>query len=381
MTIPANTAAQAAPAQRGRFAPLIEAGAKYRVPLAIAFLAVLPWVAPYEALAVNILVFGLFAVGYNLTFGYTGMLSFGHAALFGLGAYGAGIPIATYGWHFLPALAAGVVVAAIGAAIIGWFATRTRGIYFAMVTLAAAQVVYYIAFQWVSVTGGEDGLRGVNVGTIRLPGLQINFLDPTAKYYVTLIIVAIALWVFSRVLQSPFGAVLEAVRENERRAIACGYNVRRTRLYAFTLSGMFSGLAGGLYAAHLSVVPIETLHYLTSATILMMTLLGGMGTFFGPLVGALTYLLLADIEALRRLLPHRLHRVLPLRELVCETVAGYRHQRPAPTLVDGACDVVVCADRTQLRSALGHLIQNAAEACGSAMSSTVGLTMEKEVAL
>ena len=166
------------------------------------------------------------------------------------------------------------------AAVVAWAGLR------GVVTLAAAQVVYYIAFQWVSVTGGEDGLRGVNVGTIRLPGLQINFLDPTAKYYVTLIIVAIALWVFSRVLQSPFGAVLEAVRENERRAIACGYNVRRTRLYAFTLSGMFSGLAGGLYAAHLSVVPIETLHYLTSATILMMTLLGGMGTIFGPFVGA-----------------------------------------------------------------------------------------------
>jgi branched-chain amino acid transport system permease protein len=295
MTMPADATAQAEPARRGRFASAMETGARYRVLLAVAFLAILPWIAPYEALAVNILVFGLFAVGYNLTFGYTGMLSFGHAALFGLGAYGAGIPIATYDWHFLPALLAGVLVAGLGAAVIGWFATRTRGIYFAMVTLAAAQVIYYIAFQWVSVTGGEDGLRGVNVGTIHLLGLRIDFLDPTTKYYVTLVIVALALWVFSRILQSPFGAVLEAVRENERRAVACGYNVRRIRLYAFTLSGMFSGLAGALYAAHLSVVPIETLHYFTSATILMMTLLGGMGTFFGPFIGALTYLLLADI--------------------------------------------------------------------------------------
>src|SRR5690606_6515124 len=184
----------------------------------------------YEALAVNILVFGLFAVGYNLTFGYTGMLSFGHAALFGLGAYGAGIPIAKYGWHFLPALGLGVFIAAFVAFIIGWFATRARGIYFAMITLAAAQVVYYIAFQWVSMTSGEDGLRGVNVGLVSLFGLRFNLLDPTTKYYAILVVVALALWFFSRILQSPFGAVLEAVRENEARAVACGYNVRRTRL-------------------------------------------------------------------------------------------------------------------------------------------------------
>jgi branched-chain amino acid transport system permease protein len=280
---------------RGRLAPLVEAGERHRVLLAVAFLAALPWVTPYEALAVNILVFGLFAVGYNLIFGYTGMLSFGHAALFGLGAYGAGIPIAKYGWHFLPALGLGVFVAVFGAVIIGWFATRARGIYFAMITLAAAQVVYYIAFQWVSMTSGEDGLRGVNVGMINLFGLRLNLLDPTTKYYAILVIVALALWIFSRILQSPFGAVLEAVRENEARAIACGYNVRRTRLLAFTLSGAFSGLAGALYGIHLSVVPIETLHYFNSATVLMMTLLGGMGTFFGPFIGAFTYLLLADV--------------------------------------------------------------------------------------
>lgn len=267
----------------------------YRVLIAVAFLMVFPWFAPYEALAVNILVFGLFALGYNLIYGYTGMLSFGHAALFGLGAYGCGIPIAKFGWHFLPAIGLGVVTAGIGAAIIGWFAIRTRGIYFAMVTLAAAQVIYYIAFQWVSMTGGEDGLRGVNVGVVDIFGLQLNILDPTTKYYVILAIVAVALWLFSRILQSPFGAVLEAVRENETRAAVCGYNVRQTRLVAFTLSGLFSGLAGALYGIHLSVVPIETLHYFTSATVLMMALLGGMGTFFGPFLGAFVYLLLADV--------------------------------------------------------------------------------------
>ena len=288
------SAPTAAP-RRGGLKRFVEISAEYRVPLALAFLIAFPWFAPYDALAVNILVFGLFAVGYNLTYGYTGMLSFGHAALFGLGAYGAGICIAKFGWHVLPALGLGTLVAGIGAALIGWFATRTRGIYFAMVTLAAAQVVYYIAFQWVSMTGGEDGLRGVNVGVMNLFGLSLNLLDPRTKYYAILVVVGLALWIFSRILQSPFGAVLEAVRENETRAAACGYNVRRVRLLAFTLSGLFSGLAGGLYSIHLSVVPIETLHYFTSANVLMMTLLGGMGTFFGPFVGAFTYLLLADI--------------------------------------------------------------------------------------
>jgi branched-chain amino acid transport system permease protein len=295
MSTSTDVAAPVARDLRGRIAPLIEVASRYRVLVAVLFLAVFPWFAPYEALAVNILIFGLFALGYNLIYGYTGMLSFGHAALLGLGAYGCGIPIAKYGWHVLPSIGLGIVIAGLGAAVIGWFATRTRGIYFAMVTLAAAQVIYYIAFQWVAMTGGEDGLRGVNVGVISLFGFEFDILHPTTKYYAILVVVAVALWLFSRILQSPFGAVLEAVRENETRAEACGYDVRRTRLLAFTLSGLFSGLAGALYGIHLSVVPIETLHYFTSATVLMMTLLGGMGTFFGPFLGAFVYLLLADI--------------------------------------------------------------------------------------
>ena len=180
---PAALAAAPSPRDRlrERLVPLVEAATRWRVLVAVAFLAVFPWFAPYEALAVNILVFGLFALAYNLVYGYTGMLSFGHAALFGLGAYGCGVPLAKYGWHWLPAIGLGVVTAGIGAAVIGWIATRTRGIYFAMVTLAAAQVVYYIAFQWISMTGGEDGLRGVNVGVIDVLGLQLNILDPTTK--------------------------------------------------------------------------------------------------------------------------------------------------------------------------------------------------------
>jgi branched-chain amino acid transport system permease protein len=285
------------PAVRNGMARLLDWTTRHRVLVAILFLAVFPWLAPYKALAVNILIFGLFAMGFNLLYGYAGMLSFGHAAFFGLGAYGCGVPIAKFAVPWLFAVPLGVLIAGLAAAMIGWFATRSRGIYFAMVTLALSQVVYYVAFQWVSLTGGEDGLRSVDVPSLAIFGLQLNLLDPTTKYYGVLIIVSLALWVFSRILNSPFGAVLEAMRENEQRAQACGYDVQRTRWLAFILSGLFSGLAGALYAIHLSIVPIETLNYFTSAVVLMITLLGGMGTFFGPFLGAIVYLLLQDVMA------------------------------------------------------------------------------------
>jgi branched-chain amino acid transport system permease protein len=261
----------------------------------VILLAIFPWLAPYKALAVNILVFGLFAIGFNLVYGYAGMLSFGHAAFFGSGAYGCGVAIAKFGWPWFVALPFGVLVAMVAAVVIGWFAVRSRGIYLAMVTLALCQVVYYIAFQWVSLTGGEDGLRGVVIPEIDLFGLHLSMVDPTTKYYAILIVVAVALWIFSRILNSPFGATLEAIRENEHRAAACGYDVNRTRWVAFVISGMFCGLAGALYAIHLSIVPIDTLDYFTSAEVLMMALLGGMGTFFGPFIGAFTYLMLQDV--------------------------------------------------------------------------------------
>jgi branched-chain amino acid transport system permease protein len=281
-----------------RIAPAMAFASRHRVPLLILFLLVFPWLAPYEALAVNIVLYGLFAVGFNLIFGYAGMLSFGHAAFFGLGAYGAGVPIARFGVPWLPSILMGIGLSGVGAAVIGWLAIRTRGIYFAMVTLALSQVVYYVAYQWVSITGGEDGLRGVRVREFGLPGLELTMLDPTTKYYVVVVFVSLAMWLFSRIINSPFGAVLEAIRENEQRARACGYDVARARWFAFVLSGVFSGLAGALYGIHLSIVPIETLHYFNSATVVMMCLLGGMGTYFGPFLGALVFLMLEDVITL-----------------------------------------------------------------------------------
>ncbi|GAP37680.1 branched-chain amino acid ABC transporter permease [Piscinibacter sakaiensis] len=273
----------------------VELVRRHRVAAVLLFLLVFPLLMPYEALAVNILIFGLYAVGFNLLFGYTGLLSFGHAAFLGTGSYLCGIAIVHGGWPWWAAILAGTGSALLVGVAMGWLAIRTRGIYFAMVTLALAQIVYYAFYKAERWTGGENGLRGVRVETISLAGWQLDFVDPRTKYYVVLAFVALALWIVSRVLASPFGAVIEAIRENEQRTAACGYDVARAKLLVFTLSAGVCGLAGALRALHLSIVPIDSLHYLQSGQAVMMCLLGGMGTFFGPFVGAAVFLYLEDV--------------------------------------------------------------------------------------
>jgi branched-chain amino acid transport system permease protein len=267
----------------------------HRVAAVILFLLVFPLLMPYQALAINILLFGLFAVGFNLLFGYTGLLSFGHAAFLGTGSYLTGIAMVHGGLPWVVALLVGVLAATVAGVVVGFLAIRTRGIYFSMVTLALGQIVYYAFYKAERWTGGENGLRGIQVPKVEIGGFTLDFLNPTTKYYVILVFVAAALWFVSRLLASPFGAVMEAVRENEKRAAACGFDVARTKLLVFTLSAALCGLAGGLRALHLSVVPIDSLHYLQSGQAVMMCLLGGMGTFFGPFVGAAVFLTLEDV--------------------------------------------------------------------------------------
>ncbi|MFD0667239.1 branched-chain amino acid ABC transporter permease [Ramlibacter sp. MAHUQ-53] len=268
---------------------------RHRVAATLVFLLVFPLLMPYEALAVNILIFGLFAMGFNLLFGYTGLLSFGHAAFLGVGSYltGMGIVHAKMPWGL--AILVGVVAATVVGAAVGWLAIRTRGIYFAMVTLALGQILYYAFYKAEAWTGGENGLRGVTVPVLDVGGFKLDFTQPTTKYYVIFVFVAAAVWLVSRILASPFGAVMEAIRENEKRAAACGYDVQRSKLLVFTLSAGLCGLAGSLRALHLSVVPVDSLHYLQSGHAVMMSLLGGMGTFFGPFVGAAVFLYLEDV--------------------------------------------------------------------------------------
>ena len=269
--------------------------ARNRVAAVILVLLVFPFVMPYDALAVNILIFGLYAVGFNILFGYTGLLSFGHAAFFGVGSYITGIAIVHFNVPWLAAIAIGTAAAALVGVVIGYLAIRTRGIYFSMVTLALGQIVYFIFYKAESWTGGENGLRGIHVEPFTLFGLRIDFVNPVTKYYVILIFVAAALWLVSRILYSPFGAVIESIRENEKRAAACGYDVAKSKLLIFVISAAICGLAGTLRALHLSVVPIDSLHYLQSGQAVMMCLLGGMGTFFGPFIGAAVYLYLEDV--------------------------------------------------------------------------------------
>ena len=263
--------------------------ARHRVLVSTAFLAIFPFIMPYEALAINILIFGLFAMG------YMGLLSFGHAAFLGIGSYFTGIAIVHYGVPWAAAILIGIIGAAIGGLIMGFLAIRTRGIYFSMVTLALGQIVYYIFYKAESFTGGENGLRGVRVDTFNVVGIPVDFLNPLVKYYIILFFVVIAIWLISRILNSPLGAVMEAIRENEKRAAACGFDVAKTKLLVFVLSAAICGLAGSLRALHLSIVPIDSLHYLQSGQAVMMSILGGMGTFFGPFIGAAVMLYLEDV--------------------------------------------------------------------------------------
>lgn len=293
-----NDLSQALAESPARASGWFDAAVRHRAVLASLFVLVFPLVMPFTALAANILIYGLYALGFNLLFGFLGLLSFGHAALFGTGAYFCGIAIVHLGLPWYLAIVTGVLGGAGMAAAIGVLAIRTRGIYFAMVTMALAQCVYYLFYQAVDWTGGENGLRGINLHVINFFGLKLDFIDPLTRYYVIAAFVILALFVLSRILASPFGAVIEAVRENEARARASGYNVMVTRLLTFILSGAFCGLAGALAALHLSIVPIEMLHYETSGMAVMMALLGGMGTFFGPFVGAAVFLLLENLVSL-----------------------------------------------------------------------------------
>ena len=252
---------------------------------------VFPLIAPYEALASEILIFALFAMSYDLVLGYGGMLSFGHAAFFGIGAYSTGILLIKVVPSVPLALLGAVLVSSLAAAFVGYASIRRHGIYFTMVTLAFAQMFYFIAFKWTGLTGGDDGLQGVprpNIGPIDIHP-EINL------YYFILAVVIVAMFIIVRVVHSPLGTALQALRENRNRAMSVGYNVDRFRLVAFIISGCFSGLAGGLYALLLNMVPLGSLHWTTSGEVVVMNITGGMATLFGPVIGAVSIILLRDI--------------------------------------------------------------------------------------
>ncbi|MFN8925117.1 MAG: ABC transporter permease, partial [Rhodospirillales bacterium] len=242
---------------------------------------VLPFLM-YPVFAMKILCFALYASAYNLIFGYVGLLGFGHAAFFGASAYVAAHTAAVWGWPTEMAILAGVAMSSAIGALFGWLAIRRQGLYFAMITLALAQLVYFYAVQapW---THGEDGIQGVPRGW--LFG-TIDLRQPLAMYYFVLAVFLCGFAVIYRIVRSPFGQVLKSIRENEPRAISLGYSTNRFKLIAFILSAGLSGLAGGTKAIVFQVASLADVYFMTSADALLMTLIGGVGTLLGPIVGA-----------------------------------------------------------------------------------------------
>jgi len=263
----------------------------------ILVLAILPFIVPYEAIATQILIFGLFAMGYNILLGYTGLLSFGHAAYFGLGTYGAGLSLVYLKVGLFTGLLIGVAAAVLGAMGVGFLCLKRRGIYFAMLTLAFGQLFYFLALVvFDNYTGGDNGLRDIPVPPISFAGSNFSIIkSPLSFYYFAFIFCALSILIMHRILNSPFGAVLQSIRENEKRSQSCGYNTNRVKWIAFLFSGFFSGLAGSLHAIYYQLAALNTLYWTNSGAAVMMTLLGGMGTFVGPFVGAGVYLLIEDV--------------------------------------------------------------------------------------
>lgn len=270
------------------------AGASSRSPLlgyAALFVAIalLPALGAYPIFVMKVLCYALFACAFNLLIGFTGLLSFGHAAFLGAAAYGAGHALKVWGFPAPLGLLFGTAVAALAGLAFGWLAIRRSGIYFSMITLALSQMLFFFFLQ-APFTGGEDGLQSVPRG--RLLGLDLG--NDLTLYYVVLAIFIAGFWLIYRTVHSPFGQVLTSIRENEARATSLGYDVERFKLVAFVLSAALAGLAGATKTLVLGFATLTDAVWTTSGAVILMTLVGGMGTMVGPMVGALVIVALEN---------------------------------------------------------------------------------------
>jgi branched-chain amino acid transport system permease protein len=264
--------------------------------IVLALLSAAPLVLPefWRRFVTEILIWGLLAMSSDILIGYTGMVSFGHSAFFGLGMYGAAAALLTVSPPNLwLALLYGLVAAAAVAVFVAYFATRLRDIYFAITTLVFSQIFYVIIFTWTAVTGGENGL------TFRRPAFSIPALvsvpfTPDTLHWFVLGVVTLSYLVLRRITQSPFGMVLQAIRENEPRTRAIGYPVERYKIVAVMLSGLFAGLAGVLYALQNQFAAPDFVFFLVSGEAVIFNVMGGIGTLLGPVAGAAFFLLLRE---------------------------------------------------------------------------------------
>jgi branched-chain amino acid transport system permease protein len=262
---------------------------KHPAVLLVAAIVLLP-LAVRPAIASEIWIFAMFGLGLNLILGYTGLLSFGQSTFFGSAAYVAGWLLKHYGINVFLALGVGAGVGALSAAVVGYLCVQRSGLYFIMLTFALNQMFYFIAYQWTTVTGGEDGMPGVP----RPAFLGIDFKDPLTYYAFVSLLFLVSLWVMKRIVESPLGKILQAIRENEVRAQAVGYNVARFKLLAFVIGGAFSGVAGVLYAMLFGIVPLEAIGFVTSGNVVFATLIGGSGSLYGPVIGSFVFIWLSE---------------------------------------------------------------------------------------
>src|SRR6058998_2581718 len=264
--------------------------------IVIALLAAAPLVLPpfWRRFTTEILIWGLLAMSSDILIGYTGMVSFGHSAFFGLGMYGAAAALLTVKPPSLwLGLLYGLVAAGAAAVFVAYFATRLRDIYFAISTLVFSQIFYVIIFTWTEVTGGENGL-GFNQPAFAIPGVVSARFTPVTLHWFVLAVVTVSYLGLRRITQSPFGMVLQSIRENEPRTRAIGYHVERYKIVAVMLSGLFAGLAGVLYALQNKFAAPDFVFFVVSGEVVIFNVMGGMGTLVGPFAGAAFFLLLRE---------------------------------------------------------------------------------------
>ena len=268
--------------------------------LTFSVLAALPFAVNspfYVTMFTQAMIFGIAAMSLDLLLGYTGLASFGHAAFFGIGAYAAGL----VGVHFSAALpitlGASICGAALAACVGGLLAIRAAGIYFIFLTLALSQMVFAIAFKWRALTGGDDGLTGIPRPTLWLLDSVVDTADNKVYYLLTLIFFVLAYLLLRRIVSSSFGTVLVGIRENSGRMSTVGYHVQAYKIAAFAIAGAFAGLSGGLFAHQFQLVTPDQVHWQTSATLLIMVVLGGTGSLVGPALGALVIVLLQNVAS------------------------------------------------------------------------------------
>jgi branched-chain amino acid transport system permease protein len=257
--------------------------------LILAAVALLPFIVR-PAIASEIWIFAIFGLGLNLLLGYTGLLSFGQATFFGSAAYVAGYLLKHFGIGVPLAMGVGVGIGALSALLVGYLCVQRSGLYFIMLTFALNQLFYFIAYQWTSVTGGEDGMPGIPRPAV----LGADLRDPLHYYVLVSLLFLLSLWLMKRIVESPLGKILQAIRENEVRAEAVGYHVPRFKLLAFVIGGAFSGAAGVLYAMLFGIVPLEAIGFVFSGNVVFATLIGGSGSLYGPIIGAFVFIWLSE---------------------------------------------------------------------------------------